>query len=227
MFCTVERLVVVVADVLLHLVEHDERERQLPVGRRLEPQDVVHHIEHLVVGDVPRRRRELRLEQVADLLDRVARGRRRRRGAPWRSPATRRGRASPSSSDRPSASTAARTRVEVAVLLSPDREAGARRTPRAARRSRTAPTGTPGAQRRSSQTPSVPAADHSPPSRFPAVDSSVRWSAHIVGQVHEARARGRRRAARHRATGTRAPARGATCRCRRSRSPTRPAAGPG
>ena len=63
-----QRLVVVVADVLLHLVEDDEGERQLPRRRGLEAEDVVHDVEHLVVGDVLRGRRELRLEQLAHVL---------------------------------------------------------------------------------------------------------------------------------------------------------------
>ena len=37
----------------------------------LETEDVVHDVEHLVVGDVLRGRRELRLEQLAHVLDGV------------------------------------------------------------------------------------------------------------------------------------------------------------
>src|SRR5262249_52053313 len=49
-----QRLVVVVAYVLLHLVEYNERQRQLARRRGLETEDVVHDVEHLVVADVLR-----------------------------------------------------------------------------------------------------------------------------------------------------------------------------
>ena len=68
----VHGLGVVVVDVLLHLVEHDEGERQLAAGRRLETQHIVHDVEHLVVGDVLRRRRELRPQQISHVLHRAA-----------------------------------------------------------------------------------------------------------------------------------------------------------
>ena len=43
---------VVVAYVLLHLVQHDEGERESSLGCRLESQDVIHGVEHLLVSDV-------------------------------------------------------------------------------------------------------------------------------------------------------------------------------
>ena len=47
----------------------------LPSRRRLQAQHVVHHVEHLVVGDVLGRRRELGFEQLPNVLDGVAEAR--------------------------------------------------------------------------------------------------------------------------------------------------------
>ena len=78
---TCQRLRVVIVDVLLHLVEHDEREGQLAVGRALQLENLLEGVEHLVVADVVDHR-VLVLQRGAHCCSGCRRTLHRRRSAP-------------------------------------------------------------------------------------------------------------------------------------------------